>query len=298
MIFPEPVLSIAVEPKTQADIERLAVALGKLSEEDPTFQVKVDEETGQTILNGMGELHLEILIDRMKREFNVECNQGTPEVNYKEAVIEKVDHHEVFKKQTGGRGRFAELYFHIAPADKGHTGLQLENEIKGGVIPREYFPAIEKGFREAMQNGPLAGYPLQSVKVILKNGSFHTVDSDALSFELAARIGFKNAVRKARTVLLEPIMSAEIITPEEYMGDVISDFNKRRGKVEGMETRAGARIIKGKVPLSEKFGYVTILRTITSGRATSNMEFSHYEEVPDEIAAGILEKIKGRFLFV
>jgi elongation factor G len=298
MIFPEPVLSIAVEPKTQADVDKMSVALGKLAEEDPTFQVKVDEETGQTILNGMGELHLEILIDRMKREFNVECNQGIPQVNYKEAIVETVDHHELFKKQTGGRGRFAELFFQLGPADNGHTGLQFENEVKGGAIPKEFFPAIEKGFREAIQNGPLANYPILSIKVILKDGSFHTVDSDSLSFELAARMGFQHAVKKTRAVLLEPVMSVEIITPEEYMGDVISDFNKRRGKVTGMETKAGARVIKGKVPLSEKFGYVTILRTLTSGRATSNMEFSHYEEVPAEIATGILEKIKGRFLFV
>ena len=299
MVFPEPVLSIAVEPRTQADIDKLAIALGKLSEEDPTFQVKVNEETGQTILNGMGELHLEILIDRMRREFNVECNQGVPQVNYKEAIVDMVDHHELFKKQTGGRGRFAELYFQLAPADAGHTGLQFENEVKGGAIPKEFFPAIQKGFKEAMQTGPLASYPIQSAKVILKDGSCHTVDSDPLSFELAARIGFKNAVRKAGTVLLEPIMSAEIITPEEYLGDVISDFNKRRGKVTGMETKAGARVIKGKVPLAEKFGYVTILRTLTSGRGTSNMEFSHYDVVPDEIATGILEKIKGSFfLFV
>ena len=297
MKFPDPVLSIAVEPRTQADVDKLSLALAKLAEEDPTFEVTINEETNQTVLNGMGELHLEILIDRMKREFNVECNQGIPQVNYKEAITQPVEYHEVFKKQTGGRGKYAEIVFRIEPADEGVNGLQFINEVKGGNIPKQFIPAVEKGFKAALQNGPLANYPVQAIRVVLLDGNYHPVDSDELSFELAARIGFKEAARQAGPVLLEPIMSAEIITPEEYMGDVISDFNKRRGQVSGMETKAGARVIRGKVPLAEKFGYVTILRTITQGRATSNMEFSHYEEIPEEISRDLLEKIKGRFSF-
>jgi len=297
MKFPDPVLSIAVEPRTQADVEKLSIALAKLAEEDPTFEVTVNEESNQTILNGMGELHLEILIDRLKREHNVECNQGIPQVNYKEAITQTVEHREVFKKQTGGRGKFADILFSLSPADDGQTGLQFVNEIKGGNIPKQFIPAIEKGFKAALQNGPLANYPIQAIKVVLLDGNYHTVDSDELSFELAARMGFKNAARLAKPVLMEPVMSAEIITPEEYMGDVISDFNKRRGQVAGMETKAGAKVIKGKVPLAEKFGYVTVLRTLSSGRATSNMEFSHYEEVPEDISVDLLEKIKGRFSF-
>jgi elongation factor G len=298
MTFPEPVIGMAIEPKVQADISKLGIALGKLSEEDPTFQVKVDEDSGQTIISGMGELHLEVLIDRLKREFNLECNKGTPQVAYKEAINSTVEHREVFKKQTGGKGRFAEILVELSPADKGIKGLQFIDEVKGGNIPREFIPAVEKGFKEAMRNGILAGFPLNSLKVILKDGSYHPVDSDSLSFEIAASYAFKNAMRKAKVILLEPIMKAEVVTPEEYMGDVIADFNKRRGKVEGMETKGGARVIRAKVPLAEKFGYVTILRTLTSGRATSTMEFSHYEEVPPEIAQDVIEKIKGLKTFV
>jgi elongation factor G len=298
MTFPEPVIGMAIEPKVQADIMKLGIALGKLSEEDPTFQVKIDEDSGQTIISGMGELHLEVLMDRLKREFNLECNNGTPQVAYKEAIDSIVEYREVFKKQTGGRGRFADILVELSPADKGVKGLQFIDEVKGGNIPREFIPAVEKGFKEAMRNGILAGFPLNSLKVILKDGSFHPVDSDSLSFEIAARQAFKNAMKKAKVKLLEPIMAAEVVTPEEYMGDVIADFNRRRGKVEGMETKGGARVIKAKVPLAEKFGYVTILRTITSGRATSTMEFSHYEEVPPEIAQDVIEKIKGLKAFV
>jgi elongation factor G len=298
MNFPEPVIGMAIEPKIQADVVKLGVALGKLSEEDPTFQVKSDEESGQTIISGMGELHLEVLLDRMKREFNLECNKGTPQVAYKEAIDSTVTYREIFKKQTGGKGRFAEILVDLSPADKGIKGLQFIDEVKGGNIPREFIPSIEKGFKEAMRNGVLAGFPVNSLKVVLKDGSYHPVDSDSLSFEIAAKEAFKKAMRKAKVKLLEPIMSAEVLTPEEYMGDVIADFNRRRGKVEGMETKAGIRVIKAKVPLAEKFGYVTILRTLTSGRATSTMEFSHYEEVPPEIAQDVIEKIKGLKAFV
>ena len=299
MEFPEPVISIAIEPKTQADIDKLSNALSKLAEEDPTFAVKFDEDSGQTVISGMGELHLEILVDRLRREFKVECNQGAPQVAYKEAITSKVEHREVFKKQTGGRGKFADIQVVISPVDdEEEKGLVFINSIKGGNIPKEYIPAIEKGFREAMRNGPLAGFPVDTLKVELLDGSFHAVDSDSLSFEIAARNAFRNALPKAKPVLLEPIMAAEVVTPEEYMGDVISDFNKRRGQVAGMETRAGARVIKAKVPLAEKFGYVTVLRTITSGRATSSMEFSHYQEVPAEIAKNILDKIRGKREFV
>ncbi len=298
MSFPEPVIGMAIEPKVQADVVKLGVALGKLSEEDPTFQVKIDEESGQTIISGMGELHLEVLTDRLKREFSLECNKGTPQVAYKEAIDSVVSYREVFKKQTGGKGRFAEILVELSPADKGIKGLQFIDEVKGGNIPREFIPSIEKGFKEAMRNGVLAGFPVNSLKVILKDGSYHPVDSDSISFEIAAKQAFKEAMRKAKVKLLEPIMSAEVVTPEEYMGDVIADFNRRRGKVEGMESKAGARVIKAKVPLAEKFGYVTILRTLTSGRATSTMEFSHYEEVPPEIAQDVIEKIKGLKAFV
>jgi len=298
MSFPEPVIGIAIEPKVQADVVKLGVALGKLSEEDPTFQVKVDEDSGQTIISGMGELHLEVLLDRLKREFALECNKGTPQVAYKEALASVVTYREIFKKQTGGKGRFAEILVELSPADKGVKGLQFIDEVKGGNIPREFIPSVEKGFKEAMRNGVLAGFPVNSLKVILKDGSYHQVDSDSLSFEIAAKRAFKEAMRKAKVKLLEPIMSAEVLTPEEYMGDVIADFNRRRGKVEGMETKAGVRVIKAKVPLAEKFGYVTILRTLTSGRATSTMEFSHYEEVPPEIAQDVIEKIKGLKAFV
>jgi len=294
MTFPEPVINIAIEPKTQQDVDKLSLALGKLAEEDPTFQVKTDPDTGQTIISGMGELHLEILIDRLMREFKVDCTQGIPQVNYKEAFTAEVKHREVFKKQTGGRGKFADISVIIGPADKDTEGLVFINEIKGGNIPKEFIPSIEKGFKEAMNNGPLAGFPIDGMKVTLLDGSFHSVDSDALSFEIAAKQAFRKAGPKAKPVLLEPIMSAEVVTPEEYMGDVISDFNKRRGQVEGMESRAGARVIKARVPVSEQFGYVTVLRTITSGRATATREFSHYEQVETNLANKILEKISGK----
>jgi elongation factor G len=294
MDFPEPVIGIAIEPKTQADVDKLGVALGKLAEEDPTFRVKTDPDSGQTVISGMGELHLEILLDRLKREFKVECSQGRPQVAYKEAVTASYFHREVFKKQTGGRGKFADIQFDIMPADDEFIGLQFVNEVKGGNIPKEYIPSIEKGFREAMSNGPLAGFPLESLKIVLKDGSYHPVDSDALSFEIAAKQAFRHAAAKCQPVLLEPIMSAEVVTPEEYVGDVIGDFNKRRGKVEGMESKAGARVIKAKVPLAENFGYVTVLRTLTSGRATSTLAFSHYDEVPAELAKKIIEVTKGK----
>jgi elongation factor G len=296
MDFPEPVIGVAIEPKTQADIDKLSIALNKLAEEDPTFQVRTDPDSGQTIINGMGELHLEILIDRLKREFKVECNQGVPQVAYKEALTTSAEFREVFRKQTGGRGKFADISVALMPAEDGIRGLEFINEIKGGNIPKEFIPAIEKGFREAMSNGPLAGFPLESLKVVLKDGSYHPVDSDALSFEIAAKQAFRKFAGKCNPVLLEPIMSTEVVTPEEYVGDVIGDFNRRRGKVEGMESKAGSRVVKAKVPLAEKFGYVTVLRTITSGRATSTMEFSHYEEVPAEIANRIVEVTKGKIL--
>ncbi len=293
MDFPAPVIGIAIEPKSQEDVDKLGVALLKLAEEDPTFQVKIDENTGQTLINGMGELHLEILIDRIKREFNVECNQGIPQVAYKEALTKTLKHREVFKKQTGGRGKFADIIIEIGPADDGVTGLQFIDKVKGGNVPREFIPSVEKGFKQAMNNGPLAGYPLDNMKVVLLDGSYHPVDSDSLSFELAAKSAFRNVASKGLPILLEPIMSAEVVTPEEYMGDVISDFNKRRGQVEGMLSKMGARVIKAKVPLAEKFGYVTVLRTLTSGRATSTMEFAKYDEVPEEIARKIIEKARG-----
>jgi len=296
MDFPEPVIGVAIEPKTQADVDKLSMALSKLAEEDPTFQVRTDPDSGQTIINGMGELHLEILIDRLKREFKVECNQGAPQVAYKEAITTSAEFREVFKKQTGGRGKFADMTFDLAPADLNVRGLQFVNEVKGGHIPKEYIPSIEKGFREAMVNGPLAGFPLDSLKVVLKDGSYHPVDSDALSFEIAAKQAFRKFAGKCKPVILEPIMSTEVVTPEEYVGDVISDFNRRRGKVEGMESKAGSRVVKAKVPLAEKFGYVTVLRTLSSGRATSTMEFSHYEQVPAEIANRIVEITKGKIL--
>jgi elongation factor G len=296
MDFPDPVIGVAVEPKTQADVDKLSMALNKLAEEDPTFQVKIDPDSGQTIINGMGELHLEILVDRLRREFKVECNQGAPQVAYKEAITTSTEYREVFKKQTGGRGKFADMTVELMPADADVRGLQFVNDIKGGHIPKEYIPSIEKGFREAMLNGPLAGFPLDSLKVILKDGSYHPVDSDALSFEIAAKQAFRRASVKCNPVLLEPIMATEVVTPEEYVGEVIGDFNRRRGKVEGMESKAGSRVIKAKVPLAEKFGYVTVLRTLTSGRATSTMEFSHFEEVPAAIANKIVENTKGKIL--
>ena len=292
--FPEPVIGIAIEPRTQADIDKLGIALNKLAEEDPTFQIRSDVESGQTTINGMGELHLEILMDRLSREFKVECNVGTPQVNYKEALTIEVKHREVFKKQTGGRGKFADIEVFIGPADEHNKGLEFKNEIRGGNIPREYIPSVEKGFKNAMFNGPLAGFPIEGLKVRLTDGSFHTVDSDQLAFEICARQAFKHAASKANPVMLEPIMAVEVVTPEEYMGDVISDLNKRRGQVEGMDSKAGARVIKAKVPLSEQFGYVTVLRTLSSGRATSTMEFSHYEPMPTGLAREILEEVTGK----
>ena len=296
MDFPEPVIGVAIEPKTQADVDKLSIALNKLAEEDPTFQVRTDPDSGQTIIHGMGELHLEILIDRLKREFKVECNQGAPQVAYKEAITTTAEFREVFKKQTGGRGKFADMTFELSPADLNIRGLQFVNEVKGGHIPKEYIPSVEKGFREAMANGPLAGFPLDNLKVVLKDGSYHPVDSDALSFEIAAKQAFRKFAGKCNPVILEPIMSTEVVTPEVYVGDVIGDFNRRRGRVEGMESKAGARVVKAKVPLAEKFGYVTVLRTLTSGRATSTMEFSHYDKVPVEISNRIVEITKGKIL--
>jgi elongation factor G len=290
MDFPDPVIGIAVEPKTKADMDKLGMALSKLAEEDPTFQVKTDENTGQTIISGMGELHLEIIVDRLKREFKVDVNVGQPRVEYKEALTVPVDHREVYKKQTGGRGKFADIIFTLEPAEEGKPGLEFINEIKGGNIPREYIPSVEKGFKEAMKAGPLAGFEVESMKVTLKDGSFHPVDSDSLSFELAAKLGFKEAAKKASPVLLEPIMKLEVVTPEEYMGDIIGDLNRRRGQVLSMDDRAGAKVIKAHVPLSEMFGYVTVLRTLSSGRATSSMEFSHYAQAPDNIADEVIKK--------
>jgi elongation factor G len=295
MQFPEPVIGIAVEPKTQSDLDKLSNGLAKLAEEDPTFKVNTDEISGQTIIRGMGELHLEIIIDRLRREFKVECNQGKPQVAYKEAITKPVQLREVFKKQTGGRGKFADIIVRVEPAGEGDVaGLTFVDEVKGGNVPREYIPSVEKGFKEAMLNGPLAGFPLDSLKVTLLDGSFHPVDSDQLSFEICARQAFKSAASKAGPKLLEPIMKAEIVTPEEYMGDIIADLNRRRGQVHGMEEKSGARVIKASVPLSEIFGYVTVLRTLSSGRATSSMEFSHYEEVPKQLAIKALEEMKGK----
>ncbi len=294
MDFPDPVIGISVEPKSQKDLDKLSNGLSKLSEEDPTFTVKTDEDSGQTIISGMGELHLEIIIERLKREFKVECNQGRPQVNYKEAITQTVEHREVFKKQTGGRGKFADIIVKVGPVDdKSEEGLVFLDKVKGGNIPKEYIPSVEKGFTQAMKNGVLAGFTVDSLKVELLDGSYHPVDSDQLSFEIAARQAFKAACRKAKPVLLEPIMKVEVVTPEEYMGDIISDFNKRRGQVEGMESKAGARVVKAQVPLAEMFGYVTALRTISSGRATSSMEFNHYEEVAKGIATGVVEEAKG-----
>jgi elongation factor G len=293
MVFPEPVIGVAIEPKTQADMDRLGLALNKLAEEDPTFRVQTDADSGQTIISGMGELHLEILMDRLKREFNVECNQGAPQVAYKEALAETVKHREVFKKQTGGRGKYAEIEVEMAPGDIGITGLQFIDQVKGGNVPREFIPAVEKGFREAIRNGVLASFPMENLKVTLKDGSYHTVDSDSLSFEIAAKQAFKHALRKSKIKLLEPIMAVEVVTPEEYMGDVIADFNRRRGQITGMESKSSGRIIKVNVPLAEMFGYVTVLRSLSSGRATSTMEFSHFAEVPLELAGQVIEKTTG-----
>ncbi len=296
MEFPEPVIGIAVEPKTQKDLDKLGMGLAKLAEEDPTFRVQTNEETGQTVISGMGELHLDIIIDRLKREFKVECNQGKPQVTYKEAITQPVELREVYKKQSGGRGKFADIIVRIEPASEGFEGtLEFIDEVKGGNVPKEFIPSVQKGFEKAMKNGVLAGYPLDKLKVTLIDGSYHPVDSDQLSFEIAAIQAFKNACEKAGPCLMEPIMQMEVVTPEENMGDVIGDLNKRRGQVEGMESsRTGARIVKAKVPLAETFGYVTALRTITSGRATSSMQFSHYAQVSSSIAKQVLTEVQGR----
>lgn len=291
--FPDPVIGLAIEPKSKADIDKMGIALSKLSEEDPTLQVRTDEASGQTILSGMGELHLEIIIDRMKREFKVEVNQGQPQVEYKEAVTTEYQHREVYKKQTGGRGKFADIIFNIEPAQEKKDALEFVNAVKGGNIPKEFIPSVEKGFKQAMKTGPLAGYEIDAMKITLLDGSYHPVDSDQLSFELAAKIGFKEAAKKAKPVLLEPIMKLEVVTPEENMGDVIGDLNRRRGVVQGMDDRNNAKVIKGLVPLAEMFGYVTTLRTLSSGRATSTMEFSHYESAPQNVSEAIVAKIKG-----
>ena len=293
MVFPDPVIGIAVEPKTKADVDKLGMALGKLAEEDPTFQVKTDEASGQTIISGMGELHLDILVDRLRREFKVEVNQGQPQVEYKEAITAIADHREVYKKQSGGRGKFADISFVMEPAEEGKAGLEFINKIKGGNIPREFIPSVEKGFREAMKNGPLAGFEMDAMKVTLNDGSFHAVDSDSLSFELAAKLGYKSAAKLAKSVIMEPIMKLEVLTPEETMGDVVGDLNRRRGQVNNMDDRAGAKVVKAQVPLSEMFGYVTALRTLSSGRATSTMEFDHYAATPQNVSAEVIASING-----
>jgi elongation factor G len=293
MDFPDPVIGIAVEPKTKVDVDKLGMALAKLAEEDPTFQVRSDEASGQTIISGMGELHLDIIVDRLRREFKVEVNQGAPQVEYKEAVTRDADHREVYKKQSGGRGKFADIVFTLGPAEKGHVGLEFENKIKGGNVPKEFIPSVEKGFKQAMANGPLAGFEVDSLKVTLKDGSFHPVDSDALSFELAAKMGFKAVAKSAGAKILEPIMKLEVITPEENMGDIVGDLNRRRGQVNDMGDRAGAKVVKAEVPLSEMFGYVTTLRTLSSGRATSTMEFSHYAITPSNISEEVIAAARG-----
>ena len=293
MIFPDPVIGIAVEPKTKADVDKLGLALSKLAEEDPTFQVRTDEASGQTIISGMGELHLDIIVDRLRREFKVEVNQGQPQVEYKEAITATADHREVYKKQTGGRGKFADIVFTMEPGEEDQVGLEFVNKIKGGNVPKEYIPSVEKGFKEAMKNGPLAGFEIDSLKVTLKDGSFHPVDSDSLSFELAAKLGFKEAARLAKSVIMEPMMKLEALTPEENMGDIVGDLNRRRGQVNNMDDRAGSKVVKAIVPLSEMFGYVTSLRTLSSGRATSTMEFSHYAETPRNISDEVIASIKG-----
>jgi elongation factor G len=299
MSFPEPVIGIAVEPKTKADVDKMGMALAKLAEEDPTFRVASNEETGQTVISGMGELHLDILVDRMRREFKVECNQGAPQVQYKEAIRGTFEHRQTYKKQSGGKGKFADIQFRIEPvvAPEGEEvkeGLEFVDQIKGGSIPREFIPSVQKGFTQAMTTGPLAGYPMDSLKVTLFDGSFHAVDSDALSFELAAKMGYKQACKQAQPTLMEPVMKLEVVTPEDYMGDVVADLNRRRGQVAGMDSRNGAQVIKANVPLSEMFGYVTALRTVTSGRATSTMEFSHYDDCPKNIAEEVISKVNGK----
>jgi elongation factor G len=293
MDFPEPVIGYAIEPKKTADQDNFSKAMGKLIEEDPTLKVESNEETGQTIIRGMGELHLEIIIDRMRREFNVEVNQGAPQVAYKEALTKSTTHREVYKKQTGGRGKFADINFDLGPREDGKPGLEFVNAIVGGVIPKEFIPAIQKGFEESMKNGSLAGYPIDSMRVRLFHGSFHDVDSDSLSFEMAARLGYKEAARSAGVKILEPIMAVEVVTPDEYTGPITGDLNRRRGMMKGMDTKAGSQVIKADVPLSELFGYVTDLRTMSSGRATANLTFAHYEFVPQNLSEGIVSKAKG-----
>jgi len=294
MDFPDPVIGIAVEPKTKADVDRLGMSLAKLAEEDPTFQVKTDEASGQTIISGMGELHLDIIVDRLRREFKVEVNQGQPQVEYKEALTGTAKHREIYKKQTGGRGKFADIVFTIEPAEEGKTGLEFVNAIKGGNVPKEYIPSVEKGFKESMKNGPLAGFELDAMKITLHDGSFHPVDSDSLSFELAAKLGFKVSAKAAKAVIMEPIMKLEVLTPEENMGDVVGDLNRRRGQVNAMDDRAGSKVVKAMVPLSEMFGYVTSLRTLSSGRATSTMEFDHYAETPSNVSEAVIADVKGK----
>ena len=293
MDFPDPVIGIAVEPKTKADVDKLGMALSKLAEEDPTFTVRSDEASGQTIISGMGELHLDIICDRLRREFKVEVNQGQPQVEYKEAITRAADHREVYKKQSGGRGKFADIVFTLEPAEEGKQGLEFVSSIKGGNVPKEFVPSVEKGFKQAMINGPLAGYEVDAMKVTLKDGSYHDVDSDQLSFELAAKLGFKNAAKAAKAVIMEPIMKLEVITPEANMGDIVGDLNRRRGQVSDMGDRAGAKTVKATVPLSEMFGYVTTLRTLSSGRATSTMEFSHYAETPSSISEQVIKEARG-----
>ena len=294
MDFPDPVIGIAVEPKTKVDVDRLGMSLAKLAEEDPTFQVKTDEASGQTIISGMGELHLDIIVDRLRREFKVEVNQGQPQVEYKEALTGTAKHREIYKKQTGGRGKFADIVFTIEPAEEGKTGLEFVNAIKGGNVPKEYIPSVEKGFKESMKNGPLAGFELDAMKITLHDGSFHPVDSDSLSFELAAKLGFKVSAKAAKAVIMEPIMKLEVLTPEENMGDVVGDLNRRRGQVNAMDDRAGSKVVKAIVPLSEMFGYVTSLRTLSSGRATSTMEFDHYAETPSNVSEAVIADVKGK----
>jgi elongation factor G len=295
MKFPDPVIGIAIEPKTQADQDKLGVGLSKLAEEDPTFRVNTDEETGQTIISGMGELHLEIIVDRLRREFKVEVNQGAPQVSYRENITAPVDHREVYKKQSGGRGKFADIVVKISPQDDSEkTGLEFVNSVKGGNIPREFIPSVEKGFKDSMKNGVMAGFPVDAMKVELVDGSFHAVDSDSLSFELCAKMAYRAALKNARPVLLEPIMKMEVVTPEENMGDIVGDLNRRRGVIRGMDDRAGSKVVKADVPLSEMFGYVTQLRTLSSGRASSSMEFSHYSEAPKNVADEVVAKVSGK----
>jgi elongation factor G len=295
MNFPDPVIGIAIEPKTQADSDRLSNGLNKLAEEDPTFRVNTDEESGQTIISGMGELHLDIIIDRLRREFKVEVNQGAPQVTYREDITIPVNHREVYKKQSGGRGKFADILVTISPqTDQEKTGLEFVNSIKGGNIPREFIPSVEKGFKESMKNGILAGFPVEAMKVELTDGSFHAVDSDSLSFEMAAKMAYRTALKNCKPILLEPIMKLEVICPEENMGDIVGDLNRRRGMMKGMDDKAGGKVVKADVPLSEMFGYVTQLRTLSSGRATSSMEFSHYSEAPKNVAEEVIAKINGK----